>query len=280
MHFVDNMDNNGNRYNNKYDLIDIGVNLMHRSFNKDREELIQNAKKVGVSPLILTGTTERSSLQAKNYVSNFNGDLYSTAGVHPHNAKDCNEKTIDNLRKIAQSPFVVAIGECGLDYNRDFSPRNKQKKWFEKQIQLAHEMDMPLFLHDRESYDDFRAIVEKYEGKIKNAVVHCFTGTKKELKTYLDLGCYIGITGWVCDERRGKNLAKIINIIPEEKLMVETDAPFLTPRDLKKKPRNNRNEPKYLPHIFEAIALNMGKDSEELCEIVYQNTLDFFEINR
>jgi TatD DNase family protein len=274
------MDNNGNRNSNKYDLIDIGVNLMHRSFNKDREELIQNAKNLGVTPLILTGTTERSSSQAKNYVQKFNGDLYSTAGVHPHNAKDCNENTIDNLRKIAKNPYVVAIGECGLDYNRDFSPRNKQKKWLERQIKLASELDMPLFLHDREAYDDFSSILEKYEGKIQNAVVHCFTGTKKELKKYLDLGCYIGITGWVCDERRGKKLAKMINIIPEDKLMVETDAPFLTPRDMKPKPRNNRNEPKYLPHIFEAIALNMDKDSKELSKTVYKNTLDFFQINK
>ena len=273
------MDNN-NYNDNKYNLIDIGVNLMHHSFNKDREEIIQNAKTLGVSPLILTGTTEKSSLQAKNYVSKFNGELYSTAGVHPHNAKDCNENTIDNLHRIAKNPYVVAIGECGLDYNRDFSPRNKQKKWFERQIRLANQLDMPLFLHDREAYDDFSAILEKYEGKIKNAVVHCFTGNKKELKKYLDLGCYIGITGWVCDERRGKSLANIINIIPEDKLMVETDAPFLTPRDMKSKPRSNRNEPKYLPHIFEAIALNMGKDSKELSKIVYQNTLDFFEINK
>lgn len=271
---------NNDSSNNKYNLIDIGVNLMHKSFNKDREEIIQNAKNLGVSPIILTGTTERSSLEAKKYVSNFNGDLFSTAGVHPHNAKDCNENTIDNLRKIAKNPYVVAIGECGLDYNRNFSPRNKQKKWFERQIQLANELNMPLFLHDREGYDDFRDILEKYEGKIKNAVVHCFTGNKKELETYLDLGCYIGITGWVCDERRGKNLANIINIIPEDKLMVETDAPFLTPRDMKNKPRNNRNEPKYLPHIFEAIATSMGKDSKELAEVVYQNTLNFFEINR
>lgn len=274
------MDKSDNNNINKYDLIDIGVNLMHRSFNKDREEIIQNAKKVGVSPLILTGTTEKSSLEAKKYVSRFNGDLYSTAGVHPHNAKDCNENTIDNLRKIAKSPCVVAIGECGLDYNRDFSPRNKQKKWFERQIELANELGMPLFLHDREAYDDFRAILEKYEGRVKNAVVHCFTGNKKELKAYLDLGCYIGITGWVCDERRGKTLANIINIIPEDKLMVETDTPFLTPRDMKNKPRNNRNESKYLPHIFEAISLNMGKDPKELSEIVYQNTLNFFEINK
>lgn len=274
------MNNNMNKYNNKYDLIDIGVNLMHRSFNKDREKIIQNAKILGVSPIILTGTTEKSSLQTKNYVSKFNGELYSTAGVHPHNAKDCNENTIVNLHKIAKSPYVVAIGECGLDYNRDFSPRNTQRKWFEKQIQLANKFDMPLFLHDREAYDDFRAILEKYEGHIKNAVVHCFTGSKKELKAYLDLGCYIGITGWVCDERRGKNLAKIINIIPEDKLMVETDAPFLIPRDMKNTQKNNRNEPSYLPHIFEAIAFNMGKDPKELSKTVYQNTLCFFEINR
>ncbi|KZX13517.1 TatD family hydrolase [Methanobrevibacter filiformis] len=261
-----------------YNLIDIGVNLMHKSFNKDREELVKIAEDNGVSSLILTGTTEKSSSEAMKYALKHDSKLYSTAGVHPHNARDCNENTIDNLRKIAKNKSVVAIGECGLDYNRDFSPRNKQKKWFERQVILSSELEMPLFLHERDAFDDFSSIIEKHENNIVNMVVHCFTGSKKALNKYLDLGAYIGITGWVCDERRGKDLAKIVNIIPEDKLMVETDAPFLIPRNMLKKPKNGRNEPKFLPHIMEVTAENMGKDPKELSAIVYKNTKSFFNI--
>ena len=264
--------------NKKYDLIDIGVNLMHRSFNKDREELVKIAENNGVSPLILTGTTERSSLETMEYASKYNGKLYSTAGVHPHNAKDCNENTIDNLRRMAKNPVVVAIGECGLDYNRDFSPRKKQRKWFERQIILANELEMPLFLHERDAFDDLSDILERYEGKIKNAVVHCFTGDKKSLEAYIDMGCYIGITGWINDERRGGNLKKLLNLIPEDKLMIETDAPFLFPRDMKGMGKNGRNEPKFLPHILETIADEVNRDPKELSDIIYKNTCDFFEI--
>ena len=184
------------------DLIDIGLNLMHSSFKKDRVEIIEEAKKVGVNQFIITGTNIHSSHMAREYASKYPNTLFSTSGVHPHDAKTCNGHTIFELEKIAKDDCVVAIGECGLDYNRNFSPQNVQRKWFEAQVELAETLDMPLFLHEREAHDDLYNILSKHDQVIEKSVVHCFTGTKEEAQNYIDLGCYIGVTGWICDMKR------------------------------------------------------------------------------
>ncbi|HIH35955.1 MAG TPA: hydrolase TatD [Methanosphaera sp.] len=261
------------------ELIDIGLNLMYKSYAKDRINVMQEAKEVGVTKAIITGSSITSSKNAVNYAREHNEMLYATCGVHPHDAKTCDENTIDTLRTLAKENCVVAIGECGLDYNRNFSPQSVQRKWFEKQIELAEELNMPLFLHDRESYDDFAKIMRKHKEIAGRSVVHCFTGTKYEAEDYLDLGCYIGVTGWICDERRNDDLLKAIKVIPPEKLMIETDGPFLLPRDLSPKPKKNRNDPKYLPHILNRIAKEMNMNSEELGKIVTDNTKKFFNID-
>ena len=248
-------------------LIDIGLNLMHSSFKKDRLEIIEEAKKVGVTQFIITGTNVHSSHMAAEYVSKFPGTLFSTSGVHPHDAKTCNGHTINELEKIAKSKSVVAIGECGLDYNRNFSPQDLQRKWFEAQVELAEKLD----ISSEGYYLIFLDVVEK-------AVVHCFTGTKQEAQNYIDLSCSIGVTGWICDMKRGRDLQEAVSVIPPEKLMIETDAPFLIPKNFDKKPKKNRNEPKYLPHILETIALCMGLDAEELAVQVTKNTKEFFKI--
>jgi TatD DNase family protein len=182
------------------------------------------------------------------------------------------------LEKIAKEDCVVAIGECGLDYNRNFSPQDLQRKWFEAQVQLADRLDMPLFLHEREAHEDLYKILKKHDEIASKSVVHCFTGTKHEAQNYIDLGCYIGVTGWICDMKRGRDLQEAVSVIPPEKLMIETDAPFLIPKNFDKKPKKNRNEPKYLPHILETIALCMGMDVEELALQVTSNTKEFFKI--
>ncbi|WP_246061462.1 TatD family hydrolase [Paenibacillus oralis] len=256
--------------------IDIGVNLMHRSFHRDREQVVERAAAKGVAPLIITGTSLRSSEEAARYAADHPGKLYTTAGVHPHDAKSCNKETIERLRQLAQLPQVVAIGECGLDYNRDFSPRDVQRKWFAEQIRLALELNLPLFLHEREASADFTSILKEHG--VKKAVVHCFTGTEAELKTYLALGFHIGITGWICDERRGRHLQNLAAIIPPDRLMIETDAPFLTPRDLKDKPADRRNEPAFLPHIVETIAPCTGRNAAEVAEMTTQTAREFFGI--
>lgn len=259
-------------------IIDIGINLMHRSFNEDREQVMQSAIEVGICPLIITGTSERSSIIAAKYASEYPGKLYCTAGVHPHDAKSCTPETIKTLERLTGKDPVVAIGECGLDYNRDFSPRDVQRKYFEAQIELACKTGLPLFLHERDAFEDFLKILERYKADISNMVVHCFTGKKDELLAYLELGCHIGITGWICDERRGKHLIDLVKLIPQNKLMIETDAPFLTPRNLEEKPKDGRNEPKFLVHILDELAYHLDEDIEDLADRTYQNTKSFFNI--
>jgi TatD DNase family protein len=261
-------------------LIDTGVNLTHASFDKDRERVLRDAESAGVSPLIITGTNVEESRRAQRYaVSRTTAkQCFFTAGVHPHDAKTCDETTIAELRALARCPEAAAIGECGLDYNRDFSPRAEQRKWFEKQIELAVELDMPLFLHERDAFDDFYRMLKEAGRRVKKAA-HCFTGTGRELDAYLSLDCYIGITGWICDERRGTHLLPLLAKIPPDRLLLETDAPYLLPRTLREKPRSGRNEPRYLPHIARHIADSLGKDLETLARETFRNALDFFGLS-
>lgn len=257
-------------------LIDIGVNLMHRSFHEDRDQVVARAEASGVSPLIITGTSLRNSIEAARYASRMPDKCYATAGIHPHDAKSCNAETIPKLKELAALPQVVAIGECGLDYNRDFSPRDVQRKWFASQLQLAQELHMPLFLHERDAFPDFVALLREH--KPAKAVVHCFTGNEKELMAYLDMGLHIGITGWICDERRGRHLKELVRRIPLDRLMIETDAPFLTPRDLPAKPADGRNEPAFLPHILQSVAECIGKSVEETARAATETAKRFFDI--
>ena len=282
-------------------LIDIGINLMNSAFERDREQVVKAAAEAGVSSLIITGSGERSSLDAMLYASKYNagesssenfGRLYTTAGVHPHEAKNCTNNTMDLLRQIVTekpdqysaadnsgaNSIVKAIGECGLDYNRDFSPRDVQRRWFIKQAELAAEFSLPLFLHERDAFIDFSIILREHIKNVPGAVVHCFTGTGDELEYYLSLGCYIGITGWICDERRGNNLRELVKIIPKDKLLLETDGPYLLPRDLPFKVRNKRNEPKYLPHIAETVASCVGKEVSVIAKETVMNSRRFFGI--
>ena len=257
-------------------LVDIGINLMHKSFQADREQVLKRSIAAGITQLVITGASERSSLEASTFARQFPGTLYSTAGVHPHDARHCTPDTLRRLRELASRPEVVAIGECGLDYNRDFSPRPVQDRWFDAQIQLAAELKMPLFLHERDAHQRFVEILSQYNDRIDKAVVHCFTGNGTELDAYLKMGLHIGITGWICDERRGTHLRDLVRHIPLDRLMLETDAPFLTPRDLRPRPNDGRNEPAFLPHILKAVAKAMGKSPEEVAKATTQTTQSFF----
>jgi TatD DNase family protein len=255
-------------------MIDIGINLMNKAYNADRDEVIKNAKKANVEPMIITGTSLKSSITAADYAHLYTGTLYSTAGIHPHDAKSCDGNTINELRKLAKKNEVVAIGECGLDFDRMYSPKDIQEKWFEEQIKLAVELDMPLFLHERDAHKRFVDILSKYKVK---GVVHCFTSSTMELHDYLNRGYYIGITGWVCDERRGVQLREAVKHIPLDKLMIETDGPYLTP-PLNPRPQGNRNEPQFLPHVLNKIAKCMGKSVDEVANATTENTIKFFNL--
>ena len=257
--------------------IDIGINLMHRSFNADREEVVSASAEAGVTALIITGTSVPTSETAAAYAARHDG-IYSTAGVHPHDAKTGDGRTVESLRRLSRNPRVVAIGECGLDYDRDFSPRDIQRKWFEAQLQLALEESMPLFLHERAAFSDFKALLSSHRDVCPRAVVHCFTGSREELRAYLNLGCFIGVTGWICDPRRGGVLRSIVREIPSDRLMLETDGPFLLPRDLAERPRENRNEPRFLPHIAAAVATARAEPLERVAEATTANARRFFGI--
>ncbi|QUJ67430.1 3'-5' ssDNA/RNA exonuclease TatD [Photobacterium sp. GJ3] len=259
-------------------MIDIGVNLTNSRFDKDRDAVIDRARAAGVQALILTGTSEQESREALAMAHQWPGYCYSTAGVHPHDAKSVIDLTLPQIRDLAADPAVVAIGECGLDFNRDFSPRPQQETVFEAQLALAAELQKPVFMHCRDAHDRFLAILKPWRDKLPAAVLHCFTGTEQELKGCLALDLHIGITGWVCDERRGTELRDIVHLIPDQRLMLETDCPYLLPRDLRPKPKSSRNEPAYLPHIVGAVAACRQQSVDALAAAVFSTTRAFFQI--
>jgi TatD DNase family protein len=260
-------------------MIDIGVNLLHKSFNADREDVVLRACKAGIVKMILTGTSEKNSVDSKVYAEKHPGVLYSTAGVQPHDAKSFNQKTVSVLENLAESKVVVAIGECGLDFNRDFSPRPVQEKVFEAQIDLASRVKKPLFLHERDAHLRFAEILAANRNKFDKAVVHCFTGITGEARKYLDMGFYIGITGWICDERRGRQLIETVRSIPLDRLMIETDAPFLIPRTMQGFQNMSRNEPAFMTEVLGAISKATGKSKEDIAAAAFKNTMDFFQLN-
>jgi TatD DNase family protein len=241
-------------------LIDIGANLSHDSFDHDREAVLQRARAAGVAQLVVTGASREHSPRALALAQAHPGFLFATAGVHPHHASDYTDECDAELRALHAHPEVVAVGECGLDYFRDFSPRPAQRKAFERQLQLAADTGKPLFLHQREAHGDFLAIMKDFDGRLGPAVVHCFTGTRGELFDYLDRDWHVGITGWLCDERRGLHLRELVRHIPANRLMIETDAPYLLPRTVRPQPSHRRNEPMYLAHIVEELARDRDED--------------------
>lgn len=263
----------------QHDIVDIGVNLAHRSFHGDRKAVIQRAFDAGVRTMVITGTSQASSQEAQRIAREYPGQLFSTAGVHPHDSRNCTMDTIAELRRLAALEQVVAIGECGLDFNRDFSPRTEQEKWFEAQVALAEELQKPLFLHERDASQRFCAILTAVRKSVP-AVVHCFTGSRESLKIYLDLGLHIGITGWICDERRGMPLRELVQEIPLDRLMIETDAPFLVPRSMPTKPRDGRNEPCFLPFVLQAVAECLGIPTDEVAQVTTATARDFFRLSK
>jgi TatD DNase family protein len=262
-------------------MIDIGANLTHDSFDRDRDAVLQRARDAGVTQMIVTGASREHSPLALQLAQQHPGLLYATAGVHPHHAAEYTSECDAELRALHAHPEVVAVGECGLDYFRDFSPRPAQRKAFERQLQIAADLAAegvvkPLFLHQRDAHDDFMGIMREFDGRLGQAVVHCFTGERRELFDYLDCDWHIGITGWLCDERRGQHLRELVPNIPGHRLMVETDAPYLLPRTLKPMPKERRNEPAFLPHIVEELARDRGEDVATTIEATTATARAFF----
>lgn len=259
------------------ELVDIGVNLAHRSFHADREQVVRRAFAAGVQLMLVTGTSLATSEEAIRIARLYPGQMFATAGVHPHDSQSCTERTIPELRRLAAHHEVVAIGECGLDFNRNFSPRPEQEKWFEAQVALAEELQMPLFLHERDAREKFCQILGATRKSVP-AVIHCFTGSDEDLKAYLDMGLHIGITGWICDERRGTHLRELVKRVPLDHLMLETDAPFLVPRTMSQRPKDGRNEPAFLPYVLQTVADCLEKSPAEVARLTTRTARHFFRL--
>ena len=260
-------------------LIDIGANLTHESFRRDFDAVLERARKAGVERMIVTGASRDGSEHALELARGHPGTLWATAGVHPHHAGDYGAQTDALLRQLAREPGVVAVGETGLDYYRDLSPRPAQRAAFEKQLAIAVDLGMPLFLHQRDAHPDFLALLKAARDRVPNVVVHCFTDDRKALFDYLDLDCHIGITGWICDERRGLHLRELVREIPAHRLLLETDAPYLLPRDILPAPPDRRNEPMYLAHICEVVAGLRSETPDATAARSTANAGTFFRID-
>jgi TatD DNase family protein len=257
-------------------LVDIGLNLAHDSFDHDREEVVTHALAAGVCHMVITGSTLDSSQRAIELVRTRPEVFRATAGVHPHHAAELRAEDLPRLRALLLAPEVGAAGECGLDYYRNFASHADQERAFHWQLQLAVELGKPVFLHQRDAHDAFLGVLREYRPRLTAGVAHCFTGDARELRDYLDLGLMVGITGWICDERRGQHLRELVRQVPLERLLVETDAPYLLPRDLQPRPSHRRNEPKFLPHITRVIAACRGEPYAHVAAATTANALKFF----
>jgi len=265
-------------------LFDIGVNLTNSRFDKDRDAVLNRAQFAGIRELLITGTCIESSQQALSlchqYEQVFPNMLFSTAGVHPHDADRVEDNYLEKIRQLVSQPTVLAIGECGLDFNRNFSAPVQQQKVFAEQVTLAAELALPLFLHQRDAFQPWFDTLAPYFSQVPAMVTHCFTGSKTELQQCLAADMYIGITGWICDERRGQALRDIVSMIPLERLLIETDAPYLTPRTIRPKPKSSRNEPSYLSYVLNEISLVTRVDAAEIANQTRLNARQVFGLDR
>ncbi len=257
-------------------LIDIGANLAHDSFDRDREAVIARARDAGIAAIIVTGSTIEDSVRAGAICRRWPRMLRSTAGVHPHHASGLQQEDLPRLRELLSDPMTVAAGECGLDFYRNFSPPGEQRRAFEWQLGLAEETGKPLFLHQRDAHAEFVAMLRAHPVAASRAVIHCFTGGVAELEDCLALGLSIGVTGWIDDERRGHALREAAARVPADRLLIETDAPYLLPRSLTPKPRERRNEPMHLAAVLAALAACRGQALDEIARLTTANACRFF----
>jgi TatD DNase family protein len=256
---------------------DIGVNLLDRRF--DAQGVIARASEQSVTQACVISSSLEETISAQSFVREHNErvgyqQLVYTAGVHPHYADDFCDDVVTHLKQIMSDENMVAIGECGLDFNRNFSSKENQLNAFEAQLKFAAENKKTIYLHERDAFEEQIQLLEKYLPDIPNAIVHCFTGTTQQLETYLELGCYIGITGWVCDDKRGLELQEAVKHLPLERLLLETDSPYLFPKNVK--PRAKNNEPCFLPHIARKVAQLKGVELQELSKISLENSHKVF----
>lgn len=289
------------KYYENYILIDIGANLTNKKYGRDLDSVIQRAKDSGVRKIMVTGTSVKASKEALRLTRIYPDTLYSTAGIHPHDAKSYTDESWDELRHIANNTECVAIGECGLDYNRNFSDPEDQKLVFRKHVELAIETNKPIFVHERDAHEDLLKVLDEYSAKLPPVVIHCFTGTQEQALAYLDKGFYIGLTGYLCKDKSDVGVRKLLESgsLPLDRLVVETDSPFMYPNTRASKLPDQvkdsltersmmflhryctfqRNEPCSLPAIVEMIAAFMKKKPEEVALATSFNSMKLFGLS-
>ena len=258
-------------------MFDVGVNLFNAQFDLDRNEVIDRAKAAGVQSMLLI-STDIEETRKNQLESELDANFFCTAGVHPHYSASVTPHELQQLETLLTHHKVVAVGECGLDFNRDFSPRDRQIEVFELQLELAKNVKKPVYLHERDAFDTQLALLKHHQ--IQQGVAHCFTGNVQQMRAYLDLGLYIGITGWLCDERRHDQLVEALNYLPLDRLLIETDAPYLLPRTLQQKPKSRRNEPMYLLEIASYIASLTGKSVDQIRQTSVANSYRVFNLSQ
>ncbi|CAN2049755.1 3'-5' ssDNA/RNA exonuclease TatD [Candidatus Magnetomoraceae bacterium gMMP-1] len=256
-------------------IFDSHCHLDDRAYDKDRNQVITRAKKAGVEAMMIVGITEKTSHKAIS-IAKSHFMCYASVGIHPHDVKDCSESVLKSLTLLAQNSEVHAWGEIGLDFNRMYSPQKDQEKWFVRQLEEAENLDLPVIFHERDSKGRFLELLKHNQPKQKKGVIHCFSGNKKELEAYLKLGYYIGITGIITIQKRGINLRKLVPLIPQDRLLVETDAPYLTPAPQKNKIK--RNEPAFVKSVLLKLAEVRKEDPEILAQAVWNNTCKLYNI--
>ena len=256
-------------------LADCCFNATHESFSKDLDNVYRDANSVGVE-YFFSPTSQESEIETLLSESLKRENLYIGIGIHPHHASELRPQTKANLLSQTNNK-IRAIGEIGLDYFRNFQSPDVQQKCFQEHLDIAVDMNLPVFLHHREAFSDFEPIVKPYLNKLPQSIVHCFTGTKDELKAFLDLGLYIGITGWINDPVRGQNVKELVKFIPDDRLLIETDAPYLLPKNMTHKPKNRRNEPKFLVEVLKEISAVRNQSLESLADITTTNFKSLFK---
>jgi TatD DNase family protein len=256
-------------------LFDSHCHLDDPSYEKDLSDVIDRARQNHVLSAMVVGTHLSSSGKAVELAERFGG-LFASVGVHPHDAKICSDSVMKDLSALAKHPKVRAWGETGLDFNRMFSPQKDQEKWFIRQLETADALKLPVILHERDSQGRFYEILKQTHTPERSGVVHCFSGTKKEMIQYLDLGYHIGITGIVTQAVRGEDLRKLAPLIPADRLLIETDAPYLTPAPQRNKFR--RNEPAFVLSVLLKLAEVRKEDPEILSEMLWGNTCRLYGV--
>ena len=256
---------------------DAGVNLTNTRLLNDLDGVMERARAAGVTRQLIIATNESEAQAAITLCERYPEQLVTTVGVHPHDAAGVSENYLERLTELAKHPAVVAIGECGLDFNRNYSPPEQQIKVFSEQIQLANRLGLPLYLHERDAREKQIQLLDKLCSASTECISHCFTGGPEDAKAYKARGHWFGITGWLCDERRNLALVEALPLLPHNRLLIETDAPFLLPRTIR--PRPKLNEPQWLPEVGCALAQHLNLKQEEVAKLTTDNACRLFALS-